>query len=126
VLIRILTNYLQVLVLVSDFELNWPSQVKDVFDSASYLTSSSEEFFSFDCIIKQLGITSMSSYYLKVIFFGLLPIILSIIAGFIWLLIKISCKNWNKFSLWNNIQISCQVLIFLFYPKITKMVGSLV
>ena len=49
VLLRIFTNYLQAVIIVKDFNLEWPTQVLNVFDSASFIMSSEEMNLSIEC-----------------------------------------------------------------------------
>ena len=93
VLIRVLTNYFQVVMLVKDFDLHWPPQVKSVLGYFSYVSSSQDEVFSFDCIYKQLGIIKTSTFYVQVVMYGLLPIILTLLSSVFWIVVKLTIKS---------------------------------
>eukprot|EP00347_Sterkiella_histriomuscorum_P016197 403354113 len=123
VLIRILTNYFQVIMLVKDFDLHWPPQVSNVLNYFSYVSSSSEKMFSFDCVFYQLGMAkSSSSFYIKVIMYGLLPIGLSIIGAMFWGVVYGFYKLKGKqIDLVQFILVTCFVFIFIIYPQITSI-----
>jgi hypothetical protein len=50
VLIRIITNYLQGMLIFSEMRINWPSQLEKTFTALSFLsTTQSGVSFSLDC-----------------------------------------------------------------------------
>ncbi|CDW75737.1 UNKNOWN [Stylonychia lemnae] len=123
VLIRILTNYFQVVMLVKDFDLHWPPQVQQVLNYFSYVSSSQERLFSFDCMYYQLGLKNQSSFYIKVIMFGLMPIFFSLLGALFWVIVRFTCKRGpnNSFDLSQNILVTSFVFIFILYPQITSI-----
>ncbi|CAG9309797.1 unnamed protein product [Blepharisma stoltei] len=122
VYIKIFMNYLQLVMLVSTFNLNWPSQVIAIFSVQNNAGSVSEQFFSFDCFL-QAGGSPDQVYYNKLIFMSLLPILVAILCLLAWCLIK--CKKRNFRNLWNDYVSTCIILLFLLHPNIVKtMFGS--
>ena len=50
VYMKITLNHLQLLVIVSTFELDWPSVIKNMFNSAKPVSSISTQYISLDCL----------------------------------------------------------------------------
>eukprot|EP00347_Sterkiella_histriomuscorum_P001164 403373081 len=126
VMIRIMTNYIQAVFLAKQFNLRWPQNVEDMLTYFSYASSSQEALLSFDCIYLQLGYQSVSQNELKLILFGMLPVILSLIGTFIWTIIKITIMRKDKnFSLMEKIEITAMIVNYLCYPQIITMMFSL-
>eukprot|EP00347_Sterkiella_histriomuscorum_P011401 403372598 len=116
VMIRIMTNYIQAVLLAKQFNLRWPQNVEDMLTYFSYASSSQEALLSFDCIYLQLGYQSVSQNELKLILFGMLPVILSLIGTFIWTIIKITIMRKDKnFSLMEKIEITA--MIFSYFKR---------
>eukprot|EP00347_Sterkiella_histriomuscorum_P014225 403361694 len=100
--------------------------VEDMLTYFSYTSSSQETLLSFDCIYLQLGYQNISSNQLKLILFGILPIILAFIGTVIWFLAKITIKRNDKsFQLLEKIEITAMVVNYLCYPQVITMMFSL-
>eukprot|EP00347_Sterkiella_histriomuscorum_P000273 403376514 len=126
VMIRILTNYIQAVLLAKQFNLRWPQNVEDMLTYFSFISSSQETLLSFDCILLQLGYQSVSQNELKLLLFGTLPIILSFIGTFVWAMIKITIKRNDKnFSFLEKIEITAMIVNYLCYPQIITIMFSL-
>ena len=55
-LMRIMTNYLQVISTVLAFDAKFPNSLNDIFKPASMIGSSSESLVSIDCFIHDSGV----------------------------------------------------------------------
>lgn len=87
-LIRIITNYSQAILIVYQFDLNWPTQVQQALGYFSALSSGQEYVFSFDCLYRLGGMDfNMSNFYVEVIKYGLLPVVASGLGAALWYLI---------------------------------------
>ena len=94
----------------------------------SALSSSQEYIFSFYCIYRQTGIDSaLTSFYIEVIKYGLLPIICSAIAALLWYLYSIyKRKKYDQaINLKQNIIVTSFVIVYLLYPTISNLCFSL-
>ncbi|CDW85178.1 UNKNOWN [Stylonychia lemnae] len=115
-----------IIMLAKDFELSWPHRVDQILRVFSFVSSSSQNIISFDCFYYQLGAFQIESYYLRIIIYGITPIILSIIGAIIWLLVKLTIKrNDRSFNASRNIQVTCYCIILLLNPIITNNTFSL-
>jgi hypothetical protein len=131
VLLRILTNYFQAIMIVQDFDLSWPRQVNEALQVFSIVSSSQQMFISIDCFITKSEFPIITDYipaiYLKVIFFGILPIVCGMIAAIIWFIIHLVYLRLTglQTQLKMNIQVTVFIILFIAYPIITTMCFSL-
>ena len=121
ILLRIFTNYLQLVTASLSFNLNFPDTITDSFGPVETVGSASDTFLSFDCFIEDTQMTGFapSNEIFKVFLVMLLPIILIIIFSTIWGVLYIMNKK-----LFGNIKkyivVSIICTVFLLHPTITK------
>ena len=121
ILLRIFTNYLQLVTASLSFSLNFPDTITDSFGPVDTVGSASDTFLSFDCFIEDTQMTGFapSNGIFKVFLVMLLPIILMVIFSIIWGTLYISNKR-----LFGNIKkyitVSAICIVFLLHPTITK------
>ena len=86
ILMRIFTNYLQLIAVALSFHLKFPESVIDTFTPVSIVGSGSEAFLSFDCFIEDTEITlfTPSTELFKVFMTAILPIVLLIIYALVF------------------------------------------
>ena len=98
VLMRIMTNYLQVLAAALAYNLQFPTYVLDVLSSARQIGNSSGVFLSFDCLLMDTSATKIfdNIAYLKVICIALIPVFLIAVTTVLYRLVFI--KNTDKFK----------------------------
>ena len=120
-LMRILTNYLQLLSTSLSFDVQYPRSLTDMFYPVDRVGSSSDTFLSFDCFATDYDITGPfpSNTFFKLFLMALLPIILFVIISMIWVLVKLICKKWIP-DLKRNIAISFISIIFLLHPTLAE------
>eukprot|EP00347_Sterkiella_histriomuscorum_P022266 403331092 len=91
VYIRILTNHLQLLMLTASFDLKWPDQLQEFFNSVKPVSEASTQFISFDCFIdsrKEENDTQTTRIIMwKMVMMALAPIIVVIVSIITWRLI---------------------------------------
>ncbi|TNV87891.1 hypothetical protein FGO68_gene17182 [Halteria grandinella] len=73
VLVRIFTSYFQVVSIVKEFDLTWPDSVSMLLNKFSLVSSAQDSFYSFECVLTQMGVTK-STFYYSVAIVGLTPI----------------------------------------------------
>jgi len=81
VLLRIMTNYLQLVTTSLSFSTNYPKTIEDIFAAFKQVGGASNTFLSFDCFITDYEIKYPfpSNMFLKVFLAALLPIILTVL-----------------------------------------------
>ncbi|CDW71406.1 UNKNOWN [Stylonychia lemnae] len=127
ILIRILTNYFHATLIVKEFDLNWPSQVEQALNSFSFLSSQQQSIFSFDCFYQNTQELGMPIFFFKVLMFGLLPIMLSLISSMLWIGLYTYKKYLygKAFNLKQYITVTAFIFIYLCYPIITNQTFAL-
>ena len=118
ILIRIMTNYLQLLTTSMSFNVQYPSVLLDAFSPVHHVGSSSQAFLSFDCFITdtQLHGPFPSNAFFKIFLTGVLPILLILVISFIWIWIRLIKQSLVK-NLTRNIIISFISVVFFFTSK---------
>lgn len=70
--LKILTNYLQLVFLLTEYRLSWPQHVLDLFAAQESSGGVSEQLYSIDCFLSDNEYTS-KIYFKKMAFMALLP-----------------------------------------------------
>ena len=120
-LMRILTNYLQVISTVLAFDANYPDVVDDLFSPAHTIGSSSESFVSIDCFIQdsEMNAFAPNSTIFKIFLISLLPISLILLYSTMWTTLHmIFSKYLNDMK--RSIIVSIIVILFLLHPALTR------
>ena len=89
--IKIFINYLQLVLLTTKFELQWPYYVSDIFVVHQFAATASDQIFSFDCYFKDNNSSISQIYYFKIMITALLPIIIWLISLIVW--VGVCLKN---------------------------------
>ena len=81
---KILISHVQQLSIIYSFNLNWPTEYLDIFNTAKATGDTYEQFISFDCLIDNRdqdsnNKSSLSLFYYRVIFSFIAPFILIIL-----------------------------------------------
>ena len=121
ILIRIMTNYLQLLTTSMSFNVQYPSVLLDALSPVSQVGSSSQAFLSFDCFITdtQLHGPFPSNAFFKVFLTGMLPFILIGVISLIWVWVRLIKQSLMK-NLTRNIVISFISIVFFLHPKLAS------
>eukprot|EP00347_Sterkiella_histriomuscorum_P018797 403344138 len=119
--LRILTNFLQIITSTSLIDLQWPQTLKSFYEAFSVLGESSNRLISFDCFVQTtiLFNDSNSLVYFKTLLIGLLPfcilVIYEIIIGLSVLFRGLSKETFKKWSI-----VALIVIIYFLHPQVTK------
>ena len=86
ILLRILTNYLQLIAAAMSFNLKFPDMLSRMFDPIISIGSASDTFLSFDCFVEDIEMKAFapSVEIFKVFLNGVLPLVLIAIYCSIW------------------------------------------
>ncbi|OMJ89221.1 hypothetical protein SteCoe_8700 [Stentor coeruleus] len=110
---KIFMNYLQLVTLTITVDLNWPSLVQWMFYYQSKVSGSLDQITSIDCFLPK----NTQSYYVKLMFLNLSPIICVLFTFIFWLIWK---KVRNSQNLKEKIFGSLVVQLFIFHPNLLK------
>ena len=121
ILMKILTNYMQVLSAVMTMRIKYPDIVKKIFYPADKVGSPSTPFVSFDCFVRnqQLSLFAPSPAFFKIFLTAMLPLILLIITLITYELIWFLPFAWAK-EIKRNIVVTTIVILFILHPNLTK------
>jgi hypothetical protein len=117
VYIKILTNYLQLVLLVSSFNLNWPSLVESLLSTQESAGSATDQLFSFDCYLDGNS-TGTDVFYQKLVIIGMLPVVIVILASCYWL--PVAAYRSQPQVLRSQLVSTIIVLLFLVHPSIVQ------
>jgi hypothetical protein len=126
VLLRIMTNYLQLLTTSMSFSSSFPDTLTNLFAPIQKIGGASETFLSFDCFITDYDIKGPfpSNPLFKLFLTVFLPIILALIVSLIWITVYLIHKSWCP-DLKRYLIISYISIVFLLHPKLTEQSFSL-
>ena len=121
VLLRILTNYAQLITTTVSFSTKYPDSFTDVLVPISSIGDSSEVFMSFDCFVTDYEIKGPfpSNAFFKVFLLIFLPLILFVLVSLIWLVVFF-LKRKSTESLARDLVISFVSIVFLLHPKLAQ------
>ncbi|CAI2360413.1 unnamed protein product [Moneuplotes crassus] len=126
VLLRILTNYLQIITVSASMTNDYPAGLIALTVPIKLFGGSTDALLSFDCFIEDSEANSMfnSNSIFKLFLMTFLPIILFFIIAVMWVIIK-----WVKPAWCTNIKralvISFITVVFVLHPKLTEKSISL-
>ena len=120
ILLRIFTNYLQLITVSLSFNMKFPSEITDAFIPIQKV-SSSDTFLSFYWFIDNTEIRAFApnNPIFKIFLASLLPIIIFVFASLVFAILRIAWKK--RFSdIRRNIGVSAIWIIFLLHPTLTR------
>jgi glycosyltransferase involved in cell wall biosynthesis len=121
ILMRILTNYLQIIAITLSFNIKFPGFTTKLFMPANKIGQSSEVFLSFDCFFQDTNITlfAPSTVLLKIFLTALIPFVCLAITALVWTLLYTTFRKRFR-NIKRNIIVSMVVILFLLHPILTK------
>ena len=121
ILLRILTNYAQLVTTTISFSTKYPESFTDFLIPARNVGDSSSAFLSFDCFATDYEIKGPfnSSSFLKLFLLIWLPILLFLLVTMIWVFIYFIKPSWVK-NFTRYLVISFISIVFLLHPKLAQ------
>ena len=121
ILLRILTNYFQLITTSLSFTSKFPDSLTDIFIPIKRFGGSSDAFLSFDWFVADYEIQGPfgSNAILKLFLLMLLPLILFWVVSIIWLIIRLFKQKWVT-DLKRNLVVSFISILFLLHPKLAE------
>lgn len=121
VLLRIFTNYAQLITTTMSFSTRYPNSLTNFLVPVERVGESSEVFLSFDCFITDYEIKGPfpSNAFLKLFLVMFLPLALFVLVAIIWTIIYYIRNQWVK-SMERYLVISFISIIFLLHPKLAQ------
>jgi len=117
--IKILMNYLQIVILAASFNLAWPEQVLQLFSAQESAGSFTEQAFSVDCFLAPSDSANADIVvFRKLIVMAVLPVFLAAVSCVIWVCIQ-CYKRYDNFPR-DSLIATMVILLFLAHPTLTK------
>ena len=121
ILLRILTNYAQLVTTTMSFSTKYPESFTDFLLPVQNMGDSSSAFLSFDCFVVDYEIKGpfSSSAFFKLFLLIWLPILLFLLVAIIWVIIYYIKPSWVK-NLTRYLIISFISIMFLLHPRLAQ------
>ncbi len=117
--VKILLNHLHLIILVASFELDWPAQVKAIFDTSKSIADAPSQMLSVDCLL-DTSVSSIPRFYVYLLMYFVIPFLITATAYCVWAgCIRPRCGMKKK---QDKALASVVILLFLFHPMITTVV----
>ncbi len=127
VYLKILTNYFQFISIIGTFDFDWPELVKKLIGISTQISQSSENFFTFDCLLRQpiFKEAGLTSYFSKLVVMSLSPIVIIVTVIIVWVVIYLikyrSTFNKHRSQLYINIITTLVVTLFIIHPSVVQL-----
>ncbi|CAI2362983.1 unnamed protein product [Moneuplotes crassus] len=121
VLLRILTNYMQLITTSMSMSLSYPSFLDSFTGPLKRMGGSSDTFLSFDCFVTDYEIKGpfQKNSVFKLFLLIFLPLALFFVISLIWVVIYLIKRRWMK-NIQRNLTISFISVVFLLHPRLTQ------
>ena len=126
ILMRIMTNYVQIVTSAASFNLTFPRSIQSFFDTVKTVGESAKVFLSLDCFITDFGMVQATdtTEYFKALITALLPLFFLLLTVIFWFIMKFILRhNWKKMR--NNMVLTMVICMFMVHPTITGMAAGL-
>jgi len=126
ILLRILTNYVQLVSTAMTFNLNFPSSLSDSFSPIQRVGSTQESFMSFDCFVEdaQIRVFAPSTTIFKLFLTAILPLVLIAGVAFVLLILHLINSKWfGEYK--RNLVVATVCIMFLLHPTLAMSSLSL-
>jgi predicted outer membrane repeat protein len=117
VYLKVLMNYLQLVMLMGSFNLSWPTMTKELLNVQDSAGSFSEHLFSTDCL--ESDFDENEAFYTKLVLLSATPIIFFTISSLCWLLIAAIKRSVSVLK--NELIASGIILFFLLHPSVMRV-----
>ena len=118
--IKIFTNFMQLVAIVTQFDLEWPSYVNEFFYIQRNTATISEQLFSLDCYISLNN--SENLYFTKLCLISALPLAIVAISYIYWIFHGGIQDSWKFLK--REVYTTIIVLFFFVYPTIVNFMFS--
>ena len=116
--IKIFTNYIQLQFLTATFNFNWPAYVLQFLNVQQQPTNQINVLFSLDCYMFSKSQTTVEdSYYYKLVFVAVAPLIIFAGSLIAWLGIGLVQDNYSYLKR-GHFNLTLIILFFLIFPSI--------
>mmetsp|Transcript_20345 Transcript_20345/g.38018 ORF Transcript_20345/g.38018 Transcript_20345/m.38018 type:complete len:446 (-) Transcript_20345:33-1370(-) len=117
---KIFANYLQLVLLTTQLELQWPGFVYSLFNVQRSAGTATDQFLSVDCYLANEGDDKayINIYFDKLKLVSLIPLIFSFVASAYWSLHYLTYRNGEVFR--KQYVATVVILFFMIHPNILR------
>ncbi|CAI2361394.1 unnamed protein product [Moneuplotes crassus] len=121
ILMKILTNYLQVVTVVLTMKIEYPELFNSLLYPADLIGSPTTPFVSFDCFVKdqELALFAPSPAFFEIFLSGMLPLIFGPCIIVIFTIVYRLPYPWAK-EFKRNVVVTLIVILFILHPNLTQ------
>lgn len=116
--LKIITNYLQLVLLTTELDLEWPAFIQSYFKAQNYPAAVDQHIFSFDCFLADQSNDYKQVYYDKMVTFALLPVLVASASVTFWCGMYYFSRKTSIFS--KELVSTVVISFFLLHPSLTK------
>ena len=116
VLLKILTNYLQLMIITTVLKMKWPEPFYQLITVQERIGSSTGKIFSLDCLIQMNS--SVKPYYVSILINFLAPLVIGVLVLIVWGIVAL-VKN-SIYEVIKPFTTSLVVIFFLMHPGISN------
>jgi predicted outer membrane repeat protein len=114
--LKIFTNYLQLIVLTTELDLDWPEYARSYFEALSYTSSVGQQILSLDCFLNSTQQDSV--YFSKKLISAVVPLFLGSVALGYWSVVSLVKRRQKIIG--KELVATLVVLFFLVHPSLVK------
>jgi hypothetical protein len=118
--IKIMLNYLQLVMLTSTFQMKWPGYMKQLFSIQNSAGNITEQIFAVDCFFSGSIESQANAVRMKLIGMALAPFAILCCSLVIWLPVALLRRRVNYLA--NEMLATIVICFFLVHPSIVKFV----
>jgi len=119
VLLRILTNYIQIMFLLRGLDLSLPQRFLDVYSSIASVQQAQTDIFQVDCFYKDMSF-STSKAVISLLVIAIIPFAFCLLILLFFLLLRLCKPRTFKGTALRNSICATGILAFLLYPTISN------
>mmetsp|Transcript_10585 Transcript_10585/g.20407 ORF Transcript_10585/g.20407 Transcript_10585/m.20407 type:complete len:511 (+) Transcript_10585:842-2374(+) len=119
--LKIFTNYLQLVILATQLNLDWPDFVLDFFEKQKLASSVDQQLYSFDCYLLKEDDSEEAYkrvYFQRLVLLSTLPLALAFFSVVFWM--GVYMKTHKAGYLRKELVTTLVVLFFLVHPSLVK------
>jgi hypothetical protein len=118
--VKILLNYLQLVMMTANFDLNWPSYLRSVIKTQQIIGNVSEQVFSIDCFFQGDGEEDQgNAVRMKIVILSFVPLLMWLLGAVWWLPYSLITRKYGHLK--NELVTTSVVFFFLIHPSLVKL-----
>ena len=122
VYLKIFVSYLQIVTLISSFNLNWPDLVKELLDFQESAGSVTRQIYSYDCFLDEFISEDVDTYFKRLLIQFSIPIWFVILPLLVWSIVAWRRRDMNY--IYTHFISTMIIMLFIAHPDVSTMMFS--